>query len=345
MAAPNGSFASRAGPVRGVILVRVRLITQAAVFAVAATLTAAADGQEASDLQRAERDFRQALADEDAGAWEKALAEFVEAGALAHKETPQFLYHRGLCHAKLGKLVLARAELVEAAARAQQEGLENVATTSKAQLAEVQPRIASLALTPPARGEVTAASVDGVDATGKLGTDIDLDPGVHEVHVTYAGAPPANLHVTLRDGERRALAIPEPALAPSPGTPPTVLEATRHGAGSGKTIGWILLGSGAALGAVGAVFWVLRDGTVSTLSPLCGPMETTCPAPDQSVIDRGKLDNVLAVTLFSVGGAAALTGAGILLFGGSHGPETTGARLAPLVTARGGGIELRGVQW
>jgi hypothetical protein len=74
-------------------------------------------------------------------------------------------------------------------------------------------------------------------------------------------------------------------------------------------------------------------------------MESTCPASDQSVIDRGKLDNVLAVTLFSVGGAAALTGAGILLFGGSHGSETTGARLVPLVMARGGGIQLRGIEW
>jgi hypothetical protein len=330
----------------------------AALIAVAiATGSSVAEAQDAAALGRAQKDFQQALADEQAGAWEKALAELTEAGALAHKETPQLLYHLGLCHAKIGKLVLAREELVKAAERASAEGLGNVATTSKAQLAELQPRIASLALTRPARGEVAAVTVDGVDTTAKVGTAVDLDPGVHRVHVTYAQGPSVDLSQTLADGEHRALPIPEPAVGAS--VPPTVIPlvttpppppaaptappppAPSHG-GSGRTVGWILIGSGAALGAVGGVFWALRGSAISTLTQNCGPTGDACPTSDQSVINRGKLDDALGVTFWTAGAAALLTGTALVVFGGSRSAETTGVRIGPLVVAGGGGLSMQG---
>jgi hypothetical protein len=331
----------------------------AALIAAVATASSVAQAEDGAALARAQKDFQQALADEQAGAWEKALAELTEAGELAHKETPQLLYHLGLCHAKLGKLVLAREELSKAAERARADGLGNVATTSKAQLAELQPRIASLALTKPAHGEVTTVTVDGVDTTAKVGTAVDLDPGVHQVHVTYAEGPPVDMSQTLADGEHRALPIPEPATSsvPPPVTPPVIAPppaaepppaptasppSSPSQGGSGRTVGWILIGGGAALGAVGGVFWALRGGAISTLTADCGASGDACPASDQSVINRGKLDDALGVTFWTVGGAALLTGTALVIFGGSRSAEATAVRVGPLVVAGGGGLSIAG---
>ncbi|HEX8794869.1 MAG TPA: hypothetical protein VF765_28175, partial [Polyangiaceae bacterium] len=183
----------------------------------------AARAQDAGDLARAEQSFKQALADEQAGAFDKALGEFTQAGQLAHKQTPQLLYHLGVCNAKLGHLLAAREQLRAAADSAQKEGLENVMTQSKAQLADVQPRIAGITLTKPAQGTVTAVAVDGADATSKIGTQVDVDPGAHVVHVTYADGAPQDVNVKLGDGERRDVAIPTPPAAGT-ATPSTTSE-------------------------------------------------------------------------------------------------------------------------
>jgi hypothetical protein len=319
------------------ILVRVKRREGAAALLAFAMSTSSAHGQTAADVQGAERDFQAGLTAEKAGDWSGALAEFVEARELARKETPQLLYHLGLCHSKLGKLVLGREELLEAVKRAQADGLQNVATTASAQLSEVQPRIASLALTAPARGAVSSATVDGVDATGQLGTSIDLDPGPHQVRITYRGALPTNLHVTLGDGEHRAIAVPEPAAEPVPLVGPA--------ARSGKLAGWILIGGGASLAIGGAIFWALRDGAVSTLTRDCGPTGHACPESDQSTINTGKVDDAVGVALLTAGAAATLAGAGFLLFSGSRKSETTAVRLGPLVTRQGGGLRLQGALW
>jgi hypothetical protein len=238
--------------------------------------------QQLLDLKQAEFSFRQAIIDEQAGLWDVAVTGFTNARTLARKETPQLLYHLGICHARLGKVVTSRDELVRAIARAQHEGRDDLATVMKAELADVQPRIASVALTRPSRGEVTAVTIDGADVTGKLGLAIDLDPGAHAVHVTYASDPPSDVTVTLAEGERRALPIPDPgtqaappasialspsasAPAPSVQPPPAAVggriaaepEApSAAGMGAQKSFGLALGGAGLAGLGVGALFAV-----------------------------------------------------------------------------------------
>ncbi len=341
-------------------------VTFAVVGTVCAVLAAGtvARAQEPGDLAKAEQAFKQALADEQAGAFDKALGEFTQAGQLAHKQTPQLLYHLGVCNAKLGHLLAARQQLRAAAERAQGEGLENVMTQSKAQLADVQPRIAGIALTRPAQGTVTAVTVDGADATSKLGTQVDVDPGAHVVHVTYADGTAQDVNVKLADGEHRDVAIPAPA---APGTASAKPPATSEGAaapaqqtaspspetpaasssgGSTRTIGWILVGGGAALVAGGVVMWILRGNEISTLNGACHPTPQDCPSSAQGDISNGKLYDALGVTGFVAGGAAALAGVGLLVFGGSHdGSTTTGVTLGPMFAHGGGGVRLTGVVW
>src|SRR5579872_3504057 len=98
---------------------RVGAAVLSGVVAAAMLLPARASAQDEAGRARAERAFKQALADEQAGLYEKAAAELVEARTAAQKETPQMLFHLGVCHAHLGRVVAARDELREALERAQ----------------------------------------------------------------------------------------------------------------------------------------------------------------------------------------------------------------------------------
>jgi hypothetical protein len=315
-----------------------------------------ARAQEPGEIAKAEQAFKQALADEQAGAYDKALGEFTQAGQLARKQTPQLLYHQGVCNAKLGHLLAAREQLRAAADKAQQEGLENVMTQSKAQLADVQPRIAGITLTRPAQGTVTAVTVDGADVTAKLGAQVDVDPGAHVVHVTYADGPPQDVNVKLADGERRDVALPvtasttaaappSTASGPPPAQPSAPEAPSASSGGSTRTIGWILVGGGVALVAGGVVMWVLRGNEISTLNGECGSGGQHCPGSAQSDIDSGKLYDALGVTGFVAGGAAALAGVGLLVFGGPQGDTTTGVSVGPMLARGGGGVRLTGAVW
>lgn len=327
-----------------------------------------ARAQSASDLTRARESFKQALDDEAAGQYEKAAREFDQARTLAQKETPQVLFHLGTCHSRMGRLVAAKSELAAAVERANAEGLGNVATTAKAELDRVSPRIASVTVQKPAHGSVTSMTLDRADATAKVGTSIEVDPGAHDVHVETSDGPPADMHVTLADGEHKDVTIggaasqtaPTPVPGPTPASTPSTTPATATGGtdatptpdttspstGGSSTLGWILVGGGAAAVAGGAIFWVLRGNEDSTLHGECGPTGKTCPASAQGDINSGKLDDTLGVTLFAVGGAALLGGAGWLLFGPHGGAApATGLTVSPYVTAHGGGIGLQGVTW
>ena len=320
-----------------------------------------AAAQDASDLARAKQAFAQALTDEKAGSFAQAAREFNEARTLAQKETPQVLYHLGLCHSRIGQVVLARGELEAAAAGAKAQGLDNVATTAQQELDQVRPRIAVITVKKPARGTLASMTLDRVDSTAKVGTPIDVDPGVHDVHIAFADGPPSDVHLTLAEGEHHDVPVPETGPAPSPAPAPTPVPAptlasapasspdtTPPSSGSSSTLGWVLVGGGAALAVGGAVFWVLRGNEVSTLNGECGPSGQSCPPGAQSDIDKGKLDNTLGVSLFIAGGVAAAAGAGLLLFGGSHAQATTGVRgvrVTPLLTGHGGGLGVQGTMW
>ncbi|HEX8794006.1 MAG TPA: hypothetical protein VF765_23855, partial [Polyangiaceae bacterium] len=117
------------------------------------------------------------------------------------------------------------------------------------------------------------------------------------------------------------------------------------GGGSTRTIGWILVGGGAALVAGGVVMWVLRGNEISTLDGECGTGGQHCPGSAQSDISNGKLYDALGVTGFIAGGAAALAGVGLLVFGGSHTEATAGVHVAPMVARGGGGLRITGALW
>ncbi len=329
----------------------------------AGAATTPAHAQNASDLARAREAFKQALADEQAGQFEKAAGEFTEARTLAQKETPQVLFHLGVCHARLGRLVVARGELSSAVERAKAEGLDKVATTAKTELDALLPRIASVTVKKPDHGAVTTMTLDRVDATAKLGTAIDVDPGPHDVHAELSDGPPADVHLTVADGEHKDVALtgavsastPSPAStlptplqpAPAPDASPASTPAPSDAAtpsSSTNTLGWIVGGTGVALLGGGVVFWLLRGNEVSTLSGECGTTQHACPQSASGDISNGKTYDAVGITLFIAGGAAVLGGAGLLVFGG-HSSTSTAVQVTPFVTGHSAGLGVTGVTW
>jgi hypothetical protein len=260
--------------------------------------------------------------------------------------------------------VAARDELRAAVATFSRPCASADSAAARAQLERVQPRVAALTVRRPAEGApraVRAVRVDGVDATVKAGAAIEVDPGRHVVQLIFAEGPPAQVEVSVGDGERREVAAPDaaapppsgaaPAPEPSSGaTPPRPMPVespppSPPPASSGtRTLGWVALGGGAALLVAGGVFWGLRQHEVDTLSGQCHPGARDCPASSQSDIDRGHAYDALGVTGFVAGGAAVLAGAGLVLFGGGHAAPAA-ARVIPLVLARGGGVGLEGALW
>lgn len=344
------------------------LAALAAVSAYAPLAAAQSNAQSDADIAAAERAFKQALADEDAGRCEQAIAALDEARRLAHKETPQVLFHLGVCHARLGRVMAARDELRAAVERAQTQGLQAVAGAARAQLEKAQARVATLVVARPAHGTVKSVALDGVDVTARIGLPVEVDPGRHVLRAAFIEGPPSQADVDVGEGERREVAVPEggataPAVAPAGvGAPPAgskqepaasapplavppPSETPPPAPGSGtRTLGWITGAGGLALVAGGVVFWVLRGQENDTLSGPCGPSQHQCPQSLQSDIDKGKLYNALADGLFIAGGAAVLAGAGLVLFGGGHDAPAT-ARVTTLVVAGGGGVGLEGALW
>jgi hypothetical protein len=301
--------------------------------------TANAEGP--SDFARAEKSFQQALAYEQAGAFDKALGELVEASELGLRRTSLFLYHLGHCHAYVGMLVEARDELTQAVHQAESEGQREVAAKARVELRGAEAGVASLTLTPPAQGAIAELTVDHTPAMTKIGARMELNPGLHQVHVVFAHRVPEDLSVSLARGEQKTMAMPEPGpeimvTAPVVVAPAPIVRAQRR---SYRTLGWVLAFGGAAMAIGGGVLWGLRDSAVNTLTPACGPTMHLCPPPDQSVIVRGRAFDDAGVTLMIVGSAALVFGVGLVRYGG---PQAANFRLTPFMSTNGGGLGLSG---
>jgi hypothetical protein len=176
-------------------------------------------------------------------------------------------------------------------------------------------------------GAQPTVTIDGEPVPAAL-LDLDrpTDPGVHTVEVTAAGYRKATRSVTLKEGERAPVKIPlevDPnvpspvateAVAPAPAPPPATITpppaAERSGGSTGKTVGFVLLGLGAAGVVTGGVFGVLATGTKSDLDGAC--TDKACPPGHEGDI-RTLEQQSTASTIAFIAGGVALAGGTILL--------------------------------
>jgi hypothetical protein len=186
-------------------------------------------------------------------------------------------------------------------------------------------------------------TVDGAPLTNTLdGRPVLVDPGQHKFHFEAQGFPPVDDQVVIYAGEKsRAISaqfhspapvptptptptpaptpIPTPSSNETPASPPVGGGQAESGS-TGRTIGWIAIGVGAASLVGAGVSFAVRQSALNDVQNKCGPDLTNCPANDpalESDASRGRTASTL-VTVFSILGAVGITG-GIVLLATSHG--------------------------
>lgn len=140
-----------------------------------------------------------------------------------------------------------------------------------------------------------------------------LLPGPHQIVVRKAGYSMETRSLTLVAGRQASEAITMRAI-------PSVSDVPTRTVRRWPTwTPWAVLGSGVVVGVVGVPFMLSAKSNMnaydSWISESCPAGCPTSEVP-QSVFDkrdRARTDNIVAVTLFSVGGALAAGGIGMLI--------------------------------
>jgi hypothetical protein len=305
------------------------------------------------DATRARELFREALALEAAGDYASALSKLQQVASF--KTTPQVSFNLGVCHEKLGKLVVALGHYRLALADAEQDpALKKVAAEATRALGELEPKIPSLTLKRGKGADNASVTVDGREvSSAAIGTPMMLDPGTHNVEANADGYQTFKNQVRLDTSEKATLEIvltpgvsaavippakssasaaastaPPPAnasAAPSdiPADVPPPASSSSGGSGL-RTAGWIALGVGVVGGITSGIFYAKRSSAVSDLNGMCGADKQSCPASARSTIDDGKSATLLGNVGLTVGAVGLVTGI-ILLVSAAGGEEKPAA--------------------
>ena len=315
------------------------------------TLSSPARAQSAEAIAAAKKDFADGIALEEQGKFAQALVKFRSVAKV--KETPQILFHVGLCESKTGALVEATQTLRRAVDTAHAEGNDKVESAAQGELDAATARLPRLVLA--VVGQPTSVEVDG--QTVVIDRPVPLNPGSHQIVAHYADGD-VTTNVTVAEGATAKVELAPPAAggtaeptgpvvsAPSqqnqnPVAAPHPAQVDR---GTPKThddtLAWVLVGGGAALVVGGFVTWKLRGDQIDTLDSIC-PASDQCPRARESEVEdaksKGSLYSTLSVGLWGVGAAVLGTG-GYLLLGSS----SDSARVAPAVAPGVAGAQLSG---
>jgi hypothetical protein len=317
-------------------LPRILLVLAVAVGSAAGS-PALADQPTAKDLARAREDFRRALSLEVAGDHASALALFKQIALI--KSTPQIRFHIAVCEEKTGDLVQAlgsyKLALIDAEETKGNDAKE-VAKESRAAIAALEPRIASITL---ARGDGASGAkvqLDGRELTDVTGNAFPINPGRHSVTASAPGRESVRLEFVLADGEKKKidLVLPPEKVKDVPPTPtgpiataaPTATNkdiVTPPGGGSSLRTAGVVVGSAGLVGlALGGVFLGLRQSTIDKLDAACGPDKQQCPPELLGTSQDGKLYTTLSMALLIGGGVVAAGGVTFFIVGSATKPKT-----------------------
>jgi hypothetical protein len=182
------------------------------------------------------------------------------------------LLNLGICRSSEGRTATAYRLLMEALTRARAAGRADRIATAERHLTELTPRLSRVSIhwSPQGVPDGASVSLDGTPlAPEVVAQPVPLDPGEHEVAVKQPGYRDFSQRVTL--GPEADLVVVEvPALEPLPAPPPVAVPAAPFAppkqapmphAAAGvrddrgrRTLGWALVGGGAAALAVGTYF-------------------------------------------------------------------------------------------
>jgi hypothetical protein len=224
---------------------------------------AGAEGPSAAEKDAAREMARRGAAYFDNGQWEMAREHFRRAYDIVGAPTLALMEARALV--QLGSLMEAEDAYSRAVNVSVDSGnavYRKAREDAGAELAALRPRVPSLRIVAPASGPKPEVKVDGLPRTDFAW--ISLNPGTHLVSVSQRGLPDTWQSVTLREGDRRTIAIAE--REPVSRSPSNVLM-------------WSAFGLGAAGLATGVVTGALALDRKATLDRACNG--TTCPVEVQ----------------------------------------------------------------
>jgi hypothetical protein len=288
---------------------------------------------EPRDPAAAELLFREARKALDAGRTEEACSKFAESQRL--DPAPGTLINLAACREKLGQLASAW-ETWQQALRTlppqdeRRPGVEGRAAALESRVPRLEIRLAEGA--PPDAKVVR----DGIElGPAALGLPIPVDPGLHRVEVRAPGRAAKSYEVTVAESETKALVVdagaalpPEtqPAVTPPPKKPPPpkpVRPEPERTASDDGTLGWIVLGVGAAGIVVGSVAGLLAIQKKNEMEDDCTSAGEGFECGDRGfdAADSGKTFATVSTIAFAVGAVGVGLG-GYLVLSSDSGSET-----------------------
>ena len=307
-------------------------------------------------LEAARQTFAQAVADEDAGRHEAALAEFRQVATV--RDTPNVRYRIATCLEALGQ----RAAALEAYSAAIQTGTGDPSAADTVQAARARAALLehvvahvtlSFSRPPPAGVEVRVD--DAVVRVEGLGALVVLDPGHHSIGASAPGAVPFRTTLTLAEGGRITVGIdlaPPPEAARAATGPLAPIPEERRA--PDLTPSWVAFGVSGLLAIGAGVAFGLRGSNLATLDRDCQRQAGAllCPPSLSSEVSGARsaavTEGPLGIAAAVGAGVALATGVGLYLGSEGRGRPSgeTHARLwmAPIYDPNhtGGGVALGG---
>ena len=292
----------------------------------------AATGEGAEE--RRTRLFKEGKAAADAGQWLEAAAKFRQVVAI--RSAPKALIALGVAEEHLGHLVAAQTVYKQAREEAAEKTLTDDLRTVNSALEALRPRIPRLTFSPPGALAGATLEIDGAPVTPPE-EGLPVDPGDHIVSATSPGKGTFRTSVSVKEGDRRDVAVTFGTTAPAPSgtTDPGPSDARRSAA---PPTGALMIGlPGLVLVGVGGALYGSGSGQYTESEKLCPGV--TCSAEVAGKGNDGRSQMIIGDVFMVVGAAAAVT-AGIYwaVSATSKKPSPTSFFIAP----RAAGIELGG---
>ncbi len=281
----------------------------------------AAQGQPATNPAAAEELFRKALAEEDAGRWERACELYVASFKLDASVGTQL--NVGRCAEHFGKIATAWAEFQKARALNQHTPEPRRAEVQRfldEADARLEKRVPYVTIDIRARPEGLVVTSDGAELpTGSLGVAIPLDPGRHELVLAAPGYTTERRTVELAEGQRVVVnvALEKAPVVVAPPPPPIRRpppDDSRRAVHLGAGIGLAATGGLSLVAAL--VTGVVAHGKRSSLDELLVANGGSCTEEDATLSCTSTEDHDRAVSL-SGDGQKLATASTVLLFAGA----------------------------
>jgi serine/threonine-protein kinase len=331
----------------------VRRLAAVAVALAARLSPVLARAQSTSDQATAEALFKEARDLMTAGHYREACPKFAESQRL--DPSAGTMLNLGTCYERNGQLASAWVTFKGAATAAQNANELERAKLARNKVAELEPKLATLAVVVAPAADVPGLVVkrDG-EAVGRAvwGTPIPVDPGAHSVEASAPGRRPWQSQAVV-EGPAAKASIEVPPLVedvappvpppPSPGSPPPApppAPPPPSSPGSTQRVLGVVTGVVGLGGiAVGSVFGLVAKSHQSDAGPHCSGTE--CDATGISALSDARSAATVSTIGFIAGGAV-LAGGVVLYLVAPRGPSTTGLSVSPGSAGSTAGLSLRG---